>query len=55
MLVEHPVHCRIADRWANLYYGLYAYRTARHEGAVTAFSVCIGADGTVAGHFYTGR
>jgi len=32
-----------AGRWPNFYHGLCAYCLGRHEDAVAAFSVCIGA------------
>jgi tetratricopeptide (TPR) repeat protein len=38
--------------WTNFYYGLCAYRLGRHEDAVAAFSVSIGAAPEVAGCFY---
>jgi eukaryotic-like serine/threonine-protein kinase len=41
-----------ADRWANHYFGLCAYRLGRYEDAVAAFSVCIGSAPTSAGCFY---
>jgi serine/threonine protein kinase/tetratricopeptide (TPR) repeat protein len=41
-----------AGRWANFYYGTCAYRSAHYDEAVSAFSVCIGADPRVAGFFY---
>ncbi len=41
-----------AGQWPNFYYGLCAYRMGRHEEAVEAFSVCIGAAPTLAGCFY---
>jgi eukaryotic-like serine/threonine-protein kinase len=39
-------------KWPNFYYGLCAFRLGRHEEAVAAFSVCIGASPDVAGCFY---
>jgi tetratricopeptide (TPR) repeat protein len=41
-----------AGHWSNFYYGVCAYRTGRHEDAVAAFSVCIGAAPKVSGYFY---
>ena len=41
-----------AGRWPNFYAGVCAHRAAQHQDAVTAFSVCIGADPAVAGYFY---
>ena len=41
-----------AGRWPNFYFGVCAYRAGRHEEAVTAFSVCIGAASDVGGYFY---
>jgi tetratricopeptide (TPR) repeat protein len=39
-------------RWPNFYYGLCAHRLGRHEEAVAAFSVCIGAAPEAAGCYY---
>ena len=41
-----------AGQWPNFYYGVCAYRAGRHEDAVAAFSVCIGAAPNVAGYYY---
>jgi serine/threonine protein kinase/tetratricopeptide (TPR) repeat protein len=41
-----------AGQWSNFYYGVCAYRMGRHEEAVAAFSVCIGAAPNVSGYFY---
>ncbi len=41
-----------AGRWSNFYYGVCAYRAGKHEEAVAAFSVCIGAAPGVAACFY---
>ncbi len=41
-----------AGLWSNFYFGLCAYRLARYEDAVAAFSVCIGANPRQAGCFY---
>lgn len=38
--------------WANYYYGLCAYRLGKYEEAVTALSVCIGAEPDFADCFY---
>ena len=39
--------------WPNFYYGVCAYRLGRHQDAVSAFSVCIGAAPELAGCFYS--
>lgn len=41
-----------ADRWANFYFGLYAYRAQRYEDSIAAFSVCIGSAPSIAGCYY---
>jgi tetratricopeptide (TPR) repeat protein len=40
------------DRWPNFYYGLCAHRLGRHEDAVLAFSVTIGAAPVAAGCYF---
>ena len=41
-----------AGLWPNFYFGLCAGRMGRHDEAVAAFSVCIGAAPTLAGCYY---
>jgi tetratricopeptide (TPR) repeat protein len=41
-----------AGCWPNFYWGLCAHRMGRHDDAVAAFSVCIGAAPNVAGCYY---
>ncbi len=41
-----------SDAWPNFYFGLCAQRLGRHDEAVAAFSVCIGAAPKLAGCFY---
>jgi serine/threonine protein kinase/tetratricopeptide (TPR) repeat protein len=41
-----------SGQWPNFYYGLCAHRMGRHDDAVAAFSVCIGAAPNLAGCYY---
>jgi serine/threonine protein kinase/Flp pilus assembly protein TadD len=47
--LRRAVHLQPQGLWPNFYLGCSAYRQARYADAVTAFSVCIGAGGSMEG------